>query len=100
MEVSFCLDKSLQINFEGSTQVHILLFSKINGISSEDEEEDDESEEEAEEDVILSASKISSSHEVNHYTSFELKDENNITFVHILLKAPKLIDDISTSVPI
>ena len=47
----------------------------------------------------MSTSKTSSSHEVNNYTSFELKDEINITFVHILLEAPKLIDDISTSVP-
>ena len=79
---------------------HVLPFSQINDISNEDEEEDDEeSEEEAEEDIILSTSKISSSHEVNNYTSFELKDENNIIFVQILLEAPKLIDDISTSVP-
>ena len=56
------------------------------------------SEEEAEEDIILSTSKISSSHEVNNYTSFKLKDENNITFVHTLLEAPKLIGGISTSV--
>ena len=47
----------------------------------------------------MSTSKISSSHEVNNYTSFELKDENNITFVHTVLEAPKLIDGISTSVP-
>ena len=53
---------------------------------------------EAEGDIILSTSKISSSHEVNNYISFELKDENNITFVHILLEALKLIDGISTSV--
>ena len=77
----------------------VLPFSRINDISSEDEEEDDEeTEEEAEEDIILSTSKISSSHEVNNYTSFELKDENNITCIYIV-EAPKLIDDISTSVP-
>ena len=70
---------------------------KLNDTSSEDEEEDDEVSEE--EDIILSTSKISSSHEVNNYASFELKDENNITFVHILLEAPKLIDDISTTAP-
>ena len=62
----------------------VLPFSRINDISSEDEEEDDEeTEEEAEEDIILSTSKISSSHEVNNYTSFELKDENNITCIYI-----------------
>ena len=73
---------------------HVLPFSQINDISSEDEE----FEKEAEGDIILSTSKISSSHEVNNYISFELKDENNITFVHILLEALKLIDGISTSV--
>ena len=54
---------------------------------------------EAEGDIILSTSKISSSHEVNNYISFELKERNNITFEHILLEALKLIDDTSTSVP-
>ena len=72
---------------------HVLPFSQWNYISSEDEEEDDDkSEEEAEEDIILSTSKISSSHKVNNYPSFELKDKNNITFVYILLEAPKLIE--------
>ena len=75
---------------------HVLLFSRLNDTSSENEEEDDEESEEA--DMILSASNISSSHEVNNYTSFELKDENNITFVHILPEAPKLINGKSTSV--
>ena len=61
---------------------YVLPFSQINDISNEDEEEDyEESEEEAEEDIILSTAKISSSYEVNNYTSFKLKDENNITFV-------------------
>ena len=79
---------------------HVLPFSQINDISSEDEEGDDEeSEKEAEEDIVLSTSKISSSHEVSSYRSFELNGGNNITFVHILLKALKLIDDINTSVP-
>ena len=61
----------------------VLPFSRINDISSEDEEDDEETEEEAEEDIILSTSKISSSHEVNNYTSFELKDENNMTCIYI-----------------
>ena len=63
---------------------HVLLFSQLNYSLSEDEEKDDEESEE--EDIILSTSKISCSHEVTNYTSFELKDKNNITFVHILLE--------------
>ena len=69
---------------------HVLSFSQLNDISSEYEEEfDEESKEEAEEDIILTTSKISSSHEVNNYTtSFGLKNKNNITFVHILPESP------------
>ena len=33
------------------------------------------------------------------YISFELKDENNRTFLHILLEASNIIDDISKYVP-
>ena len=65
---------------------HVLLFSQLNYTSSEDEEEDDEESEE--EDIILSTSKISSSHEVNNYTSFELKDENNIILYTYCWKIP------------
>ena len=69
---------------------HVLSFSQLNDISSEYEEEfDKESEEKAEEDIILTTSKISSSHEVKNYTtSFGLKNKNNITFVHILPESP------------
>ena len=47
----------------------------------------------------MSTSIVSSFYEVNNYTSFERKDENNITFVRILLEAPNSIHDIITSVP-
>ena len=78
---------------------HVLSFRQLNDVPSEDEEEhNEEFEEEAQEDIISSTSKISSSHQVNNYKSFELKNKNNITFVHILLEASNLIEDISTSV--
>ena len=49
--------------------------------------------------ALLVLLKICSFHEVNNYASFELNAKNNITFVHTLLEAPNLIDDISTFVP-
>ena len=79
---------------------HVLSFSQLNDISSEYEEEfDEESEEEAEEDIILTTSKISSSHEVNNYISFGLKNKNNITFYTYIARISNLIDDIISSVP-
>ena len=74
-----------------------LFFRKLNDVSSKYEKEDNEEvEEEAEEDIILSTSKISSSHEINNFKSFELKNRNNKNFVLILLDAPNLNNVIST----
>lgn len=71
-------------------------FRKLNDVSSEDEKEDNEEvEEEAEEDIILSTSKITSSHEINNFKSFELKNRNK-NVVLTLLDAPNLNNDIST----
>lgn len=73
-----------------------LSFRKLNDVSSEDEKEDNEEvEEEAEEDIILSTSKITSSHEINNFKSFQLKNRNNKNSVLTLLDASNLNNDIS-----